>query len=483
MSIISLDEAKNASCAREMMERGDYIVPTFNYELRTDKPPMHYYFMIIAYKIFGVNEFSARFFSSIFGAFTVLITFLFGKKVFNEKIGFLSAIILISSMHTAIQFHLAVPDPYLIFFITSALFSFYLFYAEKKDIWLYIFYISIGLGILTKGLVAFVLPSTIIFLFLVYKKELKFIKDLKLFQGFVIISAISLPWYIAVWIKTDGVWIKEFLFKHNIERYSTTFEGHGGNFLLPVLFVLIGILPFSIFSIQSIFHLFKDKKDSLIYLFIAVALWIIFFSFSGTKLPNYTTPIYPALSIIIGNYLSNFEKNRFNTASIIFYILLTIILTFALFYFISQDKTLSYLSYNAFYFIILTIGAIIGLYFYLKDRFLYSFASLSLSSVLMIFLFFYYIFPKFDKESSVLYILPYIEKDKPVFYYKRFNPAFSFYLKKKIEEIKDFNNLKDINILTREEYLQEILEKGITVKKIIKKKDLFENHVSVLLVL
>lgn len=71
ISIFSLDEAKNASCAREMLERGDLIVPTFNYELRTDKPPLHYYFMMIAYKLFGVNEFSARFFSSLFGSFTV----------------------------------------------------------------------------------------------------------------------------------------------------------------------------------------------------------------------------------------------------------------------------------------------------------------------------------------------------------------------------------------------------------------------------
>ena len=76
LSIYSLDEAKNSECAREMLERGDLIVPTFNYQLRTDKPPLHYYFMIVAYKLFGVNEFSARFFSSVFGALTVLITFL-----------------------------------------------------------------------------------------------------------------------------------------------------------------------------------------------------------------------------------------------------------------------------------------------------------------------------------------------------------------------------------------------------------------------
>ncbi|WP_293445151.1 glycosyltransferase family 39 protein, partial [Persephonella sp.] len=141
LSIYSLDEAKNSECAREMLERGDLIVPTFNYQLRTDKPPMHYYFMMLSYKLFGVNEFSARFFSSFFGALTVLITFLFGRRYLGEKVAFLSFIVLVSSLHLSVQFHMAVPDPYLIFFINAALFSFYVGFTEKKKVFLYLFYV------------------------------------------------------------------------------------------------------------------------------------------------------------------------------------------------------------------------------------------------------------------------------------------------------------------------------------------------------
>src|SRR6266542_6826784 len=57
--IYILDEARNSECAREMMQPNDWITPTFNGELRTDKPPLHYFFMIVAYKMFGVNEFAA----------------------------------------------------------------------------------------------------------------------------------------------------------------------------------------------------------------------------------------------------------------------------------------------------------------------------------------------------------------------------------------------------------------------------------------
>ncbi len=73
--IYILDEAKNAQCAREMLQHNDWVVPTFNGELRTDKPVLHYYFMMIAYKVFGINEFSARFFSAILGVLTVIITY------------------------------------------------------------------------------------------------------------------------------------------------------------------------------------------------------------------------------------------------------------------------------------------------------------------------------------------------------------------------------------------------------------------------
>ena len=67
-TIYILDEAKNATCALEMMQRNDWVVPTFNGELRTDKPPLHYFLMLISYRVFGVNEFAARFFSAFFKA-------------------------------------------------------------------------------------------------------------------------------------------------------------------------------------------------------------------------------------------------------------------------------------------------------------------------------------------------------------------------------------------------------------------------------
>ncbi|MFN4305714.1 ArnT family glycosyltransferase [Sulfurihydrogenibium azorense] len=484
ISIFSLDEAKNASCAREMLERGDLIVPTFNYELRTDKPPLHYYFMMIAYKLFGVNEFSARFFSSLFGSFTVLVTFLFAKRVFDEKIALLSYLVLLSSLHFVFQFHMAVPDPFLIFFITSAVFSFYIFYKEGKKIFLWLFYICLGFGILSKGLVAIVLPTFTVLVFLALRRELGFLKSMSISKGLLITILISLPWYIAVGIKTDWIWVKEFLLKHNISRFSDSMEGHGGIFLITFLFVIIGMLPFSIFLPQTVKEVLKNKTNpTVLFLSLFVFIYTLFFSISKTKLPNYTVVVYPSLAVLIGITLTKLKIYKY-FYSLLFYFILTLIIPIALYFILKNDENLYLVAQHSFFFFILTVGAFLSLIFYKNIKKVI--ISLSLSSILMTLVFFFILMPRIDKESSVKVILPYIDKDLPIGYYKRYNPAFSFYLKKRIvklespQEVEEFIKQGKVNILTREEFLEELRDvKGLKV--VVKKKDLFENPTSVLL--
>jgi 4-amino-4-deoxy-L-arabinose transferase-like glycosyltransferase len=125
LDIYSLDEVKNAVAAKEMLENQSFYYPTFNNELRTDKPPLHYFFMMLAYKIFGVTPFAARLFSSLMGVLVVLAVYYFVKKAIDKKIATYAALLLLASLHFGIQMHMAVPDPYLIFFLTLAGFSFY----------------------------------------------------------------------------------------------------------------------------------------------------------------------------------------------------------------------------------------------------------------------------------------------------------------------------------------------------------------------
>ena len=486
--IYSLDEAKNSECAREMLERGDLIVPTFNYELRTDKPPLHYYFMILGYKLFGVNEFAARFFSSVFGGLLVLITYFFAKRYYGIYVAFFSFLALISSLHMAVQFHMAVPDPYLIFWINASLFSFYVWYKERKEIFLYLFYLFSGLGVLTKGPVAVVLPFFIVFAFLFFTRNIYLLKNMKIFQGIFIISLVSLPWYVAVWIKTDGVWVKEFIFKHNIHRFSAPMEGHGGIFLLTFVYIFIGMLPFSVFLPQALVKAYKEKfEDINLFLLLFLGIYTVFFAISKTKLPNYTVPVYPSIAILTGAYLFSLKEKIPKSViwSLISFVAISLLVIVGLYLGIKNEKEISDLAYLSSFFIIWTIGGIVSLFFIKKDKIL-SILSLSIFSILLSLLFFSYIYPKVDKRNPVAQIMPLIEKDKKVFYYRRFNPAFVFYIRKKIPPISKkriksvLYSKKKIYILTRKKYEKDITKykRAVVLKEV---KDLFENKVSVLI--
>ncbi len=92
------DEPRNAGCAAEMMARGDWVVPTFNDELRHQKPVLLYWLIMSAYSVFGVNEFSARFWSATLAIGTTLATYGIARRLTNPRIGLIAAIALSTSL-------------------------------------------------------------------------------------------------------------------------------------------------------------------------------------------------------------------------------------------------------------------------------------------------------------------------------------------------------------------------------------------------
>src|SRR5439155_6486519 len=118
------DEPRNAACAREMLQRDDWVVPTFNGELRVLKPALKYWLMIAAYKAFGVSEFAARVGSAAFALATVWTTYFLGRRLFDARAGLWAGLILATSLLFAAAGHVAKADAPLTFFSTLALLIF-----------------------------------------------------------------------------------------------------------------------------------------------------------------------------------------------------------------------------------------------------------------------------------------------------------------------------------------------------------------------
>ncbi len=92
LPLIDRDEPRFAEASREMIQRGDYVVPYFNGQLRLDKPPLSYWAQVISFKIFGENDFAARFPSTIAAALVAMLIFAWGNRIRGEKVGWWAAI-------------------------------------------------------------------------------------------------------------------------------------------------------------------------------------------------------------------------------------------------------------------------------------------------------------------------------------------------------------------------------------------------------
>ncbi len=496
-SIYILDEAKNATCAREMYQRGDLIVPTFNGNLRTDKPPLHYYFMMFAYHIFGeFSPLAARFFSSVMGLLTIMITFCFVRRFTNEGTAFFTSLVLLSSLLFATQFHLAVPDPYLIFFMTLGAFLLFDFIKGGPAHSLYFSFFSLSLGVLCKGPVAVVLPVMgVVVYFLVTDRRTVFrrVWQLRPWAALAILLLVVLPWYVAVYGATDGRWTEEFFLKHNVGRFTSTMEGHGGFPLAAPVIALAALLPCSVFIVQAVKLTWQTRKENtfLLYALCYGASILIFFTFSRTILPNYISPSLPFLAVVIGYYLDQ----RLNVAqlsdrplvSLLVLLSLSILMSVAAWLGIRQDDAITELSHLALYVLILPVGAAFGILYLILKKYSMIIYAITGSFIMFFLLVVFRIFPQLDQKNPVITSRDIFQDFAgEVYYYGRFNPSFLFYHEKPILKIgsdQELNQLtrssENILILSRRDKATDLYENE-ALQPVFEQKDLFEGHTTVI---
>src|SRR5437763_12803615 len=115
--LIDRDEPRFAEASRAMIERGDYVVPRFNNQLRLDKPPLAYWAQFASFRIFGENDFAARFPSAITAALVAMSILAWGKKIGGARVGWWAAIIFTLSLQTFVHAKAAVADMWLVLFV------------------------------------------------------------------------------------------------------------------------------------------------------------------------------------------------------------------------------------------------------------------------------------------------------------------------------------------------------------------------------
>ena len=246
-SLWDLDEGNNAEAAREMLDCGNWVVPTFNYQLRVDKPALLYWLQIGAFRLFGVNEFAARLPSALAGLAAVVMTYELGRQMFGCATGLLAGLALASTALFCASAHFANPDALLNAFTLLTLLFFWRSFTSQGRAWSAAGGISAGFAVLAKGPVGLVLPLAVIVLFLLWSRKLRLLWERKLWVAVLAFLLIALPWYVWVGVETKVAFLRGFIMEHNVGRYLHSMEHHGGPVYYYLAVLAIGFAPWSAF--------------------------------------------------------------------------------------------------------------------------------------------------------------------------------------------------------------------------------------------
>jgi 4-amino-4-deoxy-L-arabinose transferase-like glycosyltransferase len=315
-SLWDVDEGNNSEAAYEMRESESLIVPTFDYQMRVDKPALLYWLQVAAYRVVGVNELAARLPSALAALAAILLTYELGRRTFGPIAGLLGGIILASAALFCASSHFANPDALLDTFTLLALFVFWRAYRADRPLPFALAGAISGLGMLTKGPVGLVLPVTVAIVFLGWQRELRRLLDVRFGWGVLTFLLVAAPWYTWVGVETKGQWLAGFFVKHNVERALAPMENHDGWFIYYAVVLLVGFAPWSAFFVPGTWDATarvpgsedRLERSAVRFLLCWIAVYVAFFTMARTKLPNYILPIYPAVALLTARSLDRWRR-------------------------------------------------------------------------------------------------------------------------------------------------------------------------------
>ena len=326
-----------------MIERADYVVPYFNNQLRLDKPPLAYWAQVAGYHMLGENDFAARFPSAVAAALTALAVFAWGSRLGAEKLAWCTAIIFTLSLQIFVHAKAAVADMWLVLFITTAHWSgFELIQLPTSNtqrstpnseqtnqtsnikhqtwLWWWTFYVSLSLGFLAKGPIAWT-PLLTVGATIIFAKNLQLARRFKFVLGILLMLTVVAFWAIPALIQTHGEFFTIGIGRHVIGRSFSTMEGHGANsvgmylLLLPFYFVTVfaSFFPWSIKLPWLVRKLWREQRAGHhtpsyntakidAYLVVGIGIIFVIFTLISTKLPHYTLPAFPLLALLLARH-------------------------------------------------------------------------------------------------------------------------------------------------------------------------------------
>jgi 4-amino-4-deoxy-L-arabinose transferase-like glycosyltransferase len=298
--LVGADEPRYAQIAREMLERGDWVTPTLGGKPWLEKPVLYYWQAIVAYRLFGVSDWTARLPSAVDAGAMVLAIYFFLRKI--RPAFDLDGALITASMAGVIGFaRAASTDMPVSAMFTIGMLSWWAWRESSRKVYLALFFVFLALGTLAKGPVTVVLAVIILCLYALITRELHLLWDSLWLPGLLLYSAIALPWYVAVQVRNPA-FFRIFILEHNFARFASDLYHHTQPiwYYLPV--TLVALLPWTALAIAALWNslrTFEIKPGLMLFSLIWFLVPVILFSVSRSKLPGYILPAVPAGALLV----------------------------------------------------------------------------------------------------------------------------------------------------------------------------------------
>ncbi len=301
-----VDEGMHAATSKDMVLSGDWVTPKMNGENFYDKTALFNWLVALSFRALGFTELAARLPAALLGLATVLMTYVIGRRLKDTRLGLLGGVVLATSPEFIVLSRSVVHDISLAFFITAALYFFYQAFSSelRRRLNLMFFYASAGLAVLAKGPIGILLPGLVIFLFLLLRGRLSFLKDMSMGWGTLVFLAVAAPWYVLISLRNSD-YASYFFLQQNFGNFLSKAQSkHPRPFYYYVPALLGGMLPWSVFVPQALWRPLagglRKMDDGALFLICWSGAIFLFFSAASSKLETYILPAFPAFALLIG---------------------------------------------------------------------------------------------------------------------------------------------------------------------------------------
>src|SRR5690606_2049979 len=319
------------------------------------------------------------------------------------------------------------------------------------------------------------------------------IKRINPFLGIILSLVISFPWFYLAHQATNGAFTEGFFLQHNLQRFSGEMEGHGGLPFVTWAFVLLGLLPYSFFIIQGFIQGWKQRKtnDFLLFSFLISTVFILFFSISSTKLPNYPMPSYPFIVVLIAVYLNEIIKKSISLKgykiSLWVLLVITVLMPVVGYIALSEIETqLHSVRYSSFTLAILPCASIASLVYFYRGKLKGSIIVIGMGAMFLTLELFQFVYPSLVSQSPLALSKNIISQDSNSILYKGYDPALLFnyqrtfpFAETQEQVLKFVKENPDATIITKEKFYESDW-KDVPAEVVLKQKALFENYTIVI---